>query len=94
MSFLTNIANALFPKNNILITVSPYNKVNNPLSGFIQANNFELKYTVNKGTTIKQLKNNINKYRSPKQQITTCYIGGFKVSDNLVLNEACYISVS
>jgi hypothetical protein len=94
MSFLANIANAFFPKNNILITVSPYNKINNPLSGFVQANNFELKYTVNKGTTIKQLKNNINKYRSPKQQVNTCYISGIIANDNLILNDACNVSVS
>lgn len=94
MSFLANIANAIFPNKKVLVTVSLYNKADNHLTGFVQANNYELQYTVNKGTTIKQFKNNINKYRSPKQHINTCYIGGYKVGDNLVLNEACNISVS
>jgi hypothetical protein len=78
MSFLQNLFSIFF-KNKITITTVPY--VNS-------ANlNNNLKYTFNSGITIRQIINNLNKYRNPSRQVKACYINGFKANDSLKITE-------
>ena len=92
MSFITNFINSLCP-NNISVTTRPYN-INNPISGYNKNNNYTLQFTVTKGISIGSIKKQINKYKSPSNQIKICYIGGFKVLDTLTINENQVIYVS
>ena len=78
MSFLQNLFSIFF-KNKITITTVPY------INGVNFNNN--LKYTFNSGITIRQIMNNLNKYRNPSRQVKACYINGFKVNNNLKIIE-------
>ena len=78
MSFLQNLFSIFF-KNKITITTVPY------VNGVNFNNN--LKYTFNSGITIRQIMNNLNKYRNPSRQVKACYINGFKANDNLKITE-------
>ena len=95
MSFLANLANMFFSQNKILITVEPYSTSGgHALSGFTSDNNYKLNYTMEKGVTVGQLKQSINKYRGPSNQINACYIGNSAVTDNYVINDACNVRVA
>ena len=78
MSFLQNLFSIFF-KNQITITTVPY----------VNSANFNsnLKYKFNSGITIRQIINNLNKYRNPSRQVKACYINGFKANDNLKITE-------
>ena len=78
MSFLQTLF-SLFSANKITITTIPY--INN--TGIKNT----LKYTFNSGITIKQIMNNLNKYRNPSRQVKACYINGFKVNESLKITE-------
>lgn len=78
MSFLQTLF-SLFSANKITITTIPY--INN--TGIKNT----LKYTFNSGITIKQIINNLNKYRNPSRKVKTCYINGFKVNESLKITE-------
>ena len=92
MSFLKNIVNSLCP-NNITITTRPYN-INNPISGYNKSNNYTLQFIFTKGISIGSIKTQLNKYKSPNNQIKTCYINGFKSLDTLTIDENTLIYIS
>jgi hypothetical protein len=76
---------SLFSIGNITITAKPYFNHNN--------NNSTLKYTFNSGITIKQIMDNMNKYKHPSKQVKACYINGFKLNPNLKITENTTISI-
>ena len=84
MSFIQKFL-SLFSINKITVIVKPY----------INGHNFNdnLKYTFNSGITIKQVMNNLNKYRNPSRQVKACFINGFKANDNLKLTENTTIHI-
>jgi hypothetical protein len=85
MSFIQKVF-SLFVANKITITTVPY----------INRNNFNnnLKYTFTSGINIKQIMNNLNKYRNPSRQVKACYINGFKVDDDLKITENTVIQIA
>ena len=84
MSFLQTLF-SLFSANKITITTIPY--INN--TGIKNT----LKYTFNSGITIKQIMNNLNKYRNPSRQVKACYINGFKVSESVNITEDTILQI-
>lgn len=84
MSFLQTLF-SLFSANKITITTIPY--INN--TGIKNT----LKYTFNSGITIKQIMNNLNKYRNPSRQVKACYMNGFKVSESLKITEDTILQI-
>jgi hypothetical protein len=84
MSFLQTLF-SLFSANKITITTIPY--INN--TGIKKT----LKYTFNSGITIKQIMNNLNKYRNPSRQVKACYMNGFKVSESLKITEDTILQI-
>jgi hypothetical protein len=92
MSFFEHLF-SFFNNTNITVTLKPYNNMQT-LSGFTKNNNYTLRYTFNKGSTIKQIMDNVNKYRSPVAQIRQCYINGFRIQNTHVINDNCVIHVS
>lgn len=84
MSFIQKLLN-IFSQNKITITAQPYMnsaKLNN-----------SLKYTFNSGITIKQIMNNLNKYRHPSRQVKACYINGFKANEGLKITQDMVIQI-
>lgn len=84
MSFLQTLF-SLFSANKITITTIPY--INN--TGIKNT----LKYTFNSGITIKEIMNNLNKYRNPSRQVKACYINGFKISESLKITEDTILQI-
>ena len=76
---------SLFSANKITVITKPY--FNN------KDNNSTLKYTFNSGITVRQIMNNINKYKHPSKQVKACYINGFKLNPNLKITENTTISI-
>ena len=76
---------SLFSLNKITVTTQPYfNNTNN---------NTILKYTFNSGITVREIMNNINKYKHPSRQVKACYINGFKLSPELKITDNTTISI-
>ena len=76
---------SLFSLNKITVTTKPYfNNTNN---------NTTLKYTFNSGISIREIMNNINKYKHPSRQVKACYINGFKLSPDLKITDNTTISI-
>ena len=92
MSFFKKLLNFVSSKKIITVIIKPYNHIN--ISGFTEKNNESLTYTFNSGITIKQVMENINKYRSPARQVKTCYLNGLIVSDNLSIRDDRTLYVS
>lgn len=93
MSFIQKLF-SIFSSNKITVTTVPYinNNINN-INNNVNNNSNNLKYTFNSGITIKQIMNNLNKYRRPTRQVKACYINGFKASDNLKITEDTIIQI-
>ena len=58
------------------------------LLGFTQENNFSLKLSTPKGSTVQNVLNNLNCHRRPNKQIINVYTQDGKIANNMVIQES------
>jgi len=67
----------LFKPTYVNVILRPYQ--NKKILGFVQNNNFTLTQSIIKNSTLEDVLENFNKFRTPTEQIRFCYVDGICV---------------
>ena len=68
----------LFKPTYVTVILKPYQ--GKKILGFVKNNNFTLTQSIIKNSTLEDILENFNKFRTPNEQIRVCYVDGKRVT--------------